>query len=168
MAGIEPRELDAYRERIDRFIADLDQEYYDHFAGLKEGFDLESIYQEYEDVTTLERAQLIQQAVDDSFGSTELWRFACDGYLGSLTRGHEARAADSEAPRTGTSDAEEVPFGMPRPTNANSAARDRRERIERVRNDLTEEHLNPVLLEAHEETHEATRALGASTYRDLY
>ena len=35
MAGVDSRELDAYRERIDRFIADLDQEYYDHFAGLK-------------------------------------------------------------------------------------------------------------------------------------
>ena len=57
MAGVDSRELDAYRERIDRFIADLDQEYYDHFAGLKEDFDLESIYGEYEDVTSLERAQ---------------------------------------------------------------------------------------------------------------
>ena len=43
MAGTTPRELDAYRERVDRFIADLDQEYYDHFAGLKDDFDLESV-----------------------------------------------------------------------------------------------------------------------------
>ena len=38
---------------------------------------------------------------------------------------------------------------MLRPTIANSADRDRRERIERVRNELTEEHLNPILLAAH-------------------
>ena len=79
MAGVDSRELDAYRERIDRFIADLDQEYYEHFAGLKEEFDLESIYGEYEDVTSLERAQRMQEAADGSFGSTELWRFACEG-----------------------------------------------------------------------------------------
>ena len=48
-------ELDAYRERVDRFIADLDQEYYDHFAGLKVDFDLESVYRNYEDITTLAR-----------------------------------------------------------------------------------------------------------------
>src|SRR4051812_28153378 len=43
VAGVDSRELDTYRERIDRFIADLDQEYYEHFARL-EDFDLESIY----------------------------------------------------------------------------------------------------------------------------
>ena len=168
MAAIEPRELDAYRERVDRFIADLDQEYYDHFAGLKESFDLESIYAEYEDVTTLERAQRMQEAVDGSFGSIELWRFACEGYLGALTRRHEERSAELEASLKGTVDGEEIPFRMLRPTLANSADRDRRERIERVRNELTDEHLNPILLEAHTEAHDATRDLGVSTYRELY
>jgi hypothetical protein len=162
------RELDAYRERIDRFIADLDQEYYDHFAGLKESFDLESIYGEYEDITSLEQAQRIQQAVDGSFGSTELWRFACEGYLGALTRRHEERSAELEATLKATIDGDEIPFRMLRPTIANSADRDKRERIERVRNELTDEHLNPILLEAHAETHVATRELGASSYRDLY
>jgi hypothetical protein len=165
---MESRELDAYRERVDRFIADLDQEYYDHFAGLKEEFDLESIYREYEDVTTIEQARRMQEAVDGSFGSTELWRFACEGYLGALTRRHEERSAELEATLTATVDSEEIPFRMLRPTIANSADRGRRERIERVRNELTEEHLNPVLLAAHEETHGATLELGASSYRDLY
>ena len=74
MAPPTPRELDAYRERIDRFIADLDQEYYDHFAGLKEDFDLDSIYRRYEDITSLEQAKRMQSAVDGSFSSIELSR----------------------------------------------------------------------------------------------
>src|SRR3954467_12193399 len=89
MAGVDSRELDAYRERIDRFIADLDQEYYDHFAGLKENFDLESVYRHYEDITSLEQAHRMQAAMDGSFSSTELARFACEGYLGALTRRHD-------------------------------------------------------------------------------
>jgi len=165
---MDSRELDAYRERIDRFIADLDQEYYDHFAGLKEDFDLESIYGEYEDVTSLAQAQRMQETTDGSFGSIELWRFACEGYLGALTRKQEERSAELEATLKAPVDGEEIPFRMLRPTIANSADRDRRERIERVRNELTEEHLNPILLEAHQETHEATRALGAPSYRELY
>ena len=56
------RELDDYRERVDRFIADLDQEYYEHFAGLKDDFDLESIYGEYEDITTLDQAQRMRSS----------------------------------------------------------------------------------------------------------
>src|SRR6187551_2247153 len=91
------QDLETYRERVDRFIADLDQEYYDHFAGLKPELDLESIYGEYEDITTLEQAQAIGEAVDGSFRSTELWRFACEGYLGNLTRTFEQDAATTEA-----------------------------------------------------------------------
>ena len=34
------RELDAYREQADRFISELDEEFYLHYAGLKETFDL--------------------------------------------------------------------------------------------------------------------------------
>jgi len=162
------RELDAYRERIDRFVAALDQEYYDHFAGLKVDFDLESVYSEFEDITTLEQAQRMREAVDGSFGSSELWRFACEGYLGALTRRYEQDAATKEATLTATVDGEEVPFRMLRPTIANSEDRDRRQRIERVRNELTEEHINPILLAGHRETHASTQSLGAQTYRRLY
>src|SRR5262249_37074996 len=141
---------------------------YEHFAGLKDDFDLESIYAEYEDITSLEQAQRMHEAVDGSFDSLELWRFACEGYLGALTRGYEERAAELEPKLTVTVDGEELPFRMLRPTIANSADRSRREQLERARNELTEEHLNPVLLSSHQDTHDATPALGAATYRDLY
>ena len=39
------QELDRVRERADRFIAELDEEYYQHFAGLKETLDLAPIYE---------------------------------------------------------------------------------------------------------------------------
>jgi hypothetical protein len=161
-------DLEQYRERVDRFVADLDQEYYDHFAGLKTDLDLESIYGEYEDITTLEQAQAIGSVADGSFRSTELWRFACEGYLGRLTRTYEQDAATTEAKLTATVDGEEVPFRMLRPTIANSADRDKRERLERVRNELTEEHISPILLASHQTTHAAARDLGAASYRDLY
>src|SRR5215218_9202798 len=161
-------ELDRYRARVDRFVADLDQEYYDHFAGLKSDLDLESIYREYEDITTLEQAQSIGAAVDGSFRSTELWRFACEGYLGSLTRTYEQDAATTEAKLTVTVDGGELPFRMLRPTIANTADRSKREQLERLRNELTEEHLSPILLASHETTHAAARDLGASINRALY
>ena len=37
------RDLDAYRERADRFIAALDEEYYLHFAGHKEKLEIEEV-----------------------------------------------------------------------------------------------------------------------------
>jgi len=40
------RDLDAYREQADRFIAELDEEFYLHYAGHKETFDLSPIYED--------------------------------------------------------------------------------------------------------------------------
>src|SRR5256885_10962440 len=86
------RELDAYRERADRFIAELDEEYYLHYAGLKESFELAPIYERHADLTTVEKAQALGAAVNGGGGIRELWRFACEGYLGNLTREHAERA----------------------------------------------------------------------------
>ena len=115
---------------------------------------------------TLEQAQRMGEAVDGSCGSIELWTFACDGYLGALTRRHEEEAANVEAKLRAKIDGEEIQFRMLRPTMSNSEDRGRRERIERVRNELTEEHLNRSCSPRTEEAHEATRRdLGAASYR---
>ena len=82
-------ELDAFRDKADRFIAELDEEYYLHYAGLKESLDLEPIYERHADLTTLDTAIRLQRA------PTELWRFACEGFLGNLTRSHQARQSQN-------------------------------------------------------------------------
>ena len=45
------REIDAVREQADRFVAELDEEYYLHFAGHKETLDLEPIYERHAELT---------------------------------------------------------------------------------------------------------------------
>ncbi len=77
-------QLDAYREQADRFIAELDEEYYLHYAGHKETLDLEEIYARHSDLTTAEIAHEIGQQVDGDARVRELWRFACEGHLGEL------------------------------------------------------------------------------------
>ncbi len=58
------RELDALRDEGDRFIADLDEEYYLHFAGLKETLDVEQVYERYEELTRLDTAQRLGGRAD--------------------------------------------------------------------------------------------------------
>ena len=82
------RELDTYRDRIDRFIAELDEEYYLHYAGHKDTLDLKPLYERYPDLSTLEQAQALGQAADGDKGVSELWRFASENYLAELTREH--------------------------------------------------------------------------------
>ena len=74
------RELDAFRDEADRFIAEIDEEYYLHYAGLKESLEIEPIYERHAELTKLETARRLEGA------PTELWRFACEGFLGNLTR----------------------------------------------------------------------------------
>ena len=163
-----PRELDAYREQTDEFIAALDEEYYLHYAGHKDSLELAPIYEQYAQLTTLEQANALGAAVDGDRRIRELWRFSCQGHLGNLTREHAERVATLEAKLTATVDGEEIPFRMLRPTIANEPDRERRRRLEQTRNELTEEHLLPVQLEAAQIEHERVRALGAPTYLELH
>jgi hypothetical protein len=161
-------ELDAYRDEADRFIAELDEEYYLHYAGLKDRLDLEEIYERHSELTELERAQSLGAAVNGDRGVRELWHFACEGYMGKLTRTHAERVAATEAELEVTVDGEAIPFRMLRPTIANESDRARRERLDRTLWEATDEHLNPVYREAIEVTRRAVPALGSASYRDLY
>jgi hypothetical protein len=156
------REIDAFRERADAFIRDLDQEFYDHFAGLKDTLDVERIYEEYADLTTLDGARRMEEA------PTELWRFACEGFLGNLTREHQARVAKVEAELEATVDGQTVPYRMLRVVISNEADRDARRRLDEERIRLLDEHLNPVYLDAARIDRQAVRELGSPNYYELY
>jgi hypothetical protein len=165
--ALSPPELDAYREQADRFIAALDEEYYLHYAGHKETLDLVPIYEEHAELTELERAQALGEAADGA-RVRELWRFACEGYMGNLTREHQEQIARREAELQAEVDDEKVGYRMLRPTIANEPDRDKRSRLEHARNELTDEHLNGIYLEAHRRSHEAAKELGQPTYLELY
>jgi hypothetical protein len=156
------RDLDRFRAEADDFIHDLDEEYYLHFAGLKDTLDVEQVYERYGDLTRLETAQSLQEA------PTELWRFACEGYLGNLTREHQARIAKSEAELEATIDGETIPYRMLRVAMSNEPDRDKRQRLEETRVRLLDENLNPIYLDAVEIDREAVRRLDAPNYYDLY
>src|SRR5690242_21299753 len=58
-AALSDRDLDAYREQADRFMAELDEEYYLHYAGLKETLDLTPIYQRHANLTESETVEAV-------------------------------------------------------------------------------------------------------------
>jgi hypothetical protein len=156
------REIDAFRDEADRFIAELDEEYYEHYAGLKESFELEPIYERHASLTKLETARSLEAA------PTELWRFACEGFLGNLTREHAERIARVESELEATLDGEAIPYRMLRVALANEPERDRRQLLEQMRVRLLDEHLNPVYLDAARIDREAVQQLGPPSYYELY
>jgi hypothetical protein len=164
-----PAALDAYREEADRFIAALDEEYYLHFAGLKEEFELAPIYERFADLATLDACRRVgETAAGGDRGAVELWRFACEGYMGDLTRGDMEEIARLETSLTTNIEGEEIGFRMLRPALANEPDRGRREALDRARVELTERELNPHYVTIAETRREATERLGAESYLDLY
>jgi hypothetical protein len=164
-----PAALDAYREEADRFIAALDEEYYLHFAGLKDEFELTPIYERHAGLATLDACRSLGEAAElGGRGATELWRFACEGFMGDLTRRQAEEIARLEASLTVEVDGDEIGFRMLRPALANEPDRGRRERLDRARVELTDAELNPHHLRIAETRRNATSELGVETYRDLY
>src|SRR2546429_5429928 len=163
-----PKDLDNYREDADRFIAELDEEYYLHFAGLKDRLELEPIYERHQNLTTLEWTQALGESVDGDRRIRELWRFACEGHLGNLTKEHSEKAAALETALEAEVDGEKGGFRMLRPTIANTDDRGKRERLDKARTQLTEEHINPIYLDAVEISQRTVPKLGSPNYVDLY
>jgi hypothetical protein len=161
------RELDGYRSGADRFLAELDEEYYRHFSGLKPDYELRPIYERYAALTDLGTVKRVGEAVRGR-ENLELFRFGCEGFLGELTRTHEERIAELEVSLETAHDGETVGYRMLPPTIANAAERHTRANLELARNELTEQHLNPVYLEAAEVTRRAVPELGAPNALVLY
>ncbi len=160
--------LDEIRRKADRFVAELNEENYRHYAGLKETLELAPIFERHAELTDLETARAVGAAVDDDARTRWLWRFLCEGYLGSLTREYAERTATLEAELVAEVDGERVPYRMLRPTMANESERERRRRLEEARGALVEEHLLPVHVDAYAETARGVAALGAGSYLELY
>jgi len=160
--------LETYRNRADRFEAEMLEEYYLHFAGLKDELAIEAVYERYEDLTTLDAAVGLGQRVDGDRRIRELWQFACSGYLGNLAKSQEARVSELEATIEAGVDGKTIPFRMLRPTIANEPDRTARQALEEKRCELEEEHLNPIHMEAFGILRDAVPALGSPDYVDLH
>jgi hypothetical protein len=130
-------ELDRFREEAERFLAEREETEYLHYAGHTPELDLEPLYERHAELTSVATANRIGEAVDGR-RNRELWRFACEGFLGGLTRDTDERVAAKEAELTIRHDGADLPFRMIRPTIANEPDRDRRRELERQRRELTE------------------------------
>jgi hypothetical protein len=161
-------EIEALSADADRFLAEMDEETYLHFSGQKETYELAAIYERHERLTELDTALALGASVDGDRRRRELWKFACEGYLGNFVSEEAERVAELEATLTATVDGEEIPYRMLKPRLMNEESRDARARIETARNELTEEHLNALELQAAQVVQRETERLGANNQADLY
>jgi hypothetical protein len=170
-------DLDSYPARCERFVSEMDREYYLHFAGHKEQFEIEEIYERHEELFERDVVLRLQerlagengkQSGDERRRTRYLLELAVGGLLGRESKHEEAELAEREAALELEVNGERLPYRQSAVTQANEPDPDRRAAIERARLDSLERELNPLHLRALERSHELARELGWPSYRAMY
>ena len=167
-------DLDAYRASAEAFVSDLTAEYYRHFAGLKDDYAIEPIYERDASLFTGESVQALRElasipepGTDEHRRRRMLLDFAVEGHLGQATKAIDAELARREADLAIEVDGERIGFRESAVVQANEPDAERRARIDRARLEATERRLNPLHLEAITLQHEGARELGFDSYRAM-
>ena len=153
---------DGYRADAEAFVSALDREYYLHFAGLKDEFEIEAIYARHAALFSRESVDSLRGS-----GSRELLRFAAEGYVEQAVKDLSAELARLEAALEVTVDGETHPFRQAAVVQANERDPERRRALEAARMQLVEERLNPLLRETLDRSRELVRDLGWPSVRAM-
>ncbi len=167
-------DLAAYRLDAEAFTAELGEEYHAHYAGLKESFDVESIYARHASLFSRESVAALRTRVDAAAAGSDdarrlrmLLDFAVEGCIGLATADVEERLAQCEAGMRISVDGESIGFRAASVVQANEPDRTRRAAIEAARLEATEQSLNPLYREMLDRTRALTSELGWPSYRAL-
>ena len=166
-------DLDTRARAYEQFISEMDREYYLHFAGHKEEFEIEAIYERHASLFEREVVERLRDRLDGLTGDAArraryLLELAVGGFLGRETKREEAELAEREAALELEVGGERMPYRQSAVTQGNEPDPDRRAAIEEARLEALERDLNPLHLRALERSHELARELGWASYREMY
>jgi hypothetical protein len=155
-------DLDSYRAEAEEFVTALDREYYLHFSGRQDAYEIEPIYARHAGLFSREAVEGLRDK-----GARLLVEFSVHGLVGQETKREQAELARREADLELEVDGEQIPFRSATVVQANETDPDRRAAIEAARNEATEEHLNPLLRELLERSHAIATELGWDSMRAM-
>lgn len=168
-------DLGEYRAGAERFLSEVDREYYLHLAGHKVELEIERVYARHRplferDAVARLRELAAAAAGDEARRLRHLGLFALDGLLGEATKAQAAESARVEAELVVEEGpgARGVPYRQVAVEQANEDGAERRERLERARNALLTERLGPIHREALERAHALCGELGWRSYAEAY
>jgi hypothetical protein len=164
-------DLEAYRQRAERFTAELTLEYYRHYAGHQEALGIEAIYDRHADLFERGAIEALRERAAQAAGEDRRLRalldFAVEGCLGRETRAQDAELARREASIELEVDGGRLGFRESSVVQANEPDAGRRAAIEAARLAATVERLNPLRAEALSAHHRLARELGWPSYRAM-
>src|SRR5688572_33424512 len=97
-------EVGEYRGAAEEFLSALDREYYEHFAGLKDDFEIEAIYERHAGLFSRDAVDSLREG-----DSRTLLKFAAEGYVEQGVKELAGQFARLEASREVEVDGEAIP-----------------------------------------------------------
>ena len=85
--------LAGYRTDAEEFVSSLDREYYLHYAGLRDEFDIEPIYERHAELFARDSVLRLREE-----GTPPLLEFAVHGLIGRATKATPRVANDASRP----------------------------------------------------------------------
>ncbi|MDQ4049834.1 MAG: hypothetical protein M3131_10720 [Actinomycetota bacterium] len=153
-------DLTSYRSEAEEFLTAIDREYYLHYSGQQDDFEIEAIYDRHAGLFSREAVDGLREAG----AARALVEFAAHGHIGRETKAESAELARREAALELEWDGEQIPFRSAPTVQANEPDPDRRAALEAARNAITEAELNPLLRELLDRSHALAAEFGwAST-----
>jgi hypothetical protein len=154
--------LATYRADAEEFVSSLDREYYLHFAGLQDEFDIETIYERHAELFSRDNVQRLREE-----GTAQLVEFAVHGLIGRATKAEQAEVARREASLEIEVAGERMPYRQAAVIQVNERDPDRRAAIEEARLEAGARELEPLLREILERTHALSVDLGWPSMRAM-
>jgi hypothetical protein len=167
-------DLDTYAAEAESFVSAIDREYYMHFAGHKEGFEIAPIYERHAGLFDAGAVQSLRDGLagaepgDSERRHRYLLQLAVEGFIGEQTKAETTELAERESTLTIQWSGGEESYRQAAIVQSNEPDSDRRFEIEQARNEVLEAELNPLYLEIHERGHELATELGWPSYRAMF
>jgi oligoendopeptidase F len=165
-------DLDTYSAEAEEFVGAMDREYYLHFAGHKQEFEIEPIYERHRGLFERRVIDELRDRLDAATGDERrrvryLLELAAGGLMGEATKAEETMLAEREAALEIEIDGRKEAYRQSAVVQANEPDPDRRAEIERARLEALESELNPLHLTMIERVHDLTAELGWESYRAM-
>jgi oligoendopeptidase F len=165
-------DLDTYSAEAERFVTAMDREYYEHFAGHKQEFEIEAIYERHRDLFEPSMIDDLRDRLANGTGDERrrvhyLLELAVGGLMGEATKAEETALAEREATLEIEIDGRKEAYRQSSVVQANEPDPDRRAEIERARLAVLDRELNPLHRAIIERVHELARDLGWESYRAM-
>lgn len=166
-------DLKNFRIDAESFLYKIEKEYYLHFSGQKDNFNVSDIYDQYEYLFTRDKIDYIKDLKDRSYGEEKkkaayLLRFCAEGYIDRQTKGLIESIAEEEAQANVVIEGKKVPFRYSEILLANESDKIKRDEIEDKRNRVVAESLNDDLCKYWISLHEQSENLGFANYNELF